>query len=140
MFFFLLPQVALAPSTNLDPDQSLNTHLILKNIGHVPIWNIRFTIELKGTRLYIGELGIGPLQPIATLGAGESVARQFASRSIDTQVQVVAITVHYNWPIPFLLYEPSKTYWFTVEHGTAGYLMAPTYPRPDIPTIIRYRG
>src|ERR1700687_4130763 len=39
-YFLLAPQISVEPTISLDPTQTLSTQLLIKNVGHVPVYNI----------------------------------------------------------------------------------------------------
>ncbi|MEO6780157.1 MAG: hypothetical protein ABI407_03790 [Bradyrhizobium sp.] len=127
LYFWLRPQITVEPSVNLDPSQTLSTQLLIKNVGHVPIYNVRFGFALGGGHVYIGRMTRGDnLKPIALLSAGTAVTRALASESIDVQAPDVILNVTYVWPI--IGKETTVPFHFSIKRGAAGFFLVPDLP------------
>lgn len=128
LYFLLRPQITVEPSVNLDPSQTLSTQLLIKNVGHVPIYNVRFGFALSGGHVYIGRMTVGgpTLRPIALLSAGTAVTRGLAAESIDVQAPDVILNVTYAWPM--VGKETTVPFHFSIKRGAAGFFLVPDLP------------
>jgi hypothetical protein len=125
LYFLLRPQITVEPSVNLDPAQTLSTQLLIKNSGHVPVYNIHFGFALGGGSVSLGSMTFGPktLEPVAALPAGVSVTRELAAESFDVKAPDVILKVSYRWPI--IGKETTESFHFSIKRGTAGFFLVP---------------
>lgn len=131
-YFLLAPQISVEPTVNLDPSQSLSTQLLIKNTGHVPIYNIRLAADLGGAKgpVYMGHLkpSRAMFQPIEVLAAGASVTRAIAAESFNVQAPDIIFKVIYDWPI--IGKEATSQFHFSIKRGAAGFFLVPDLPPP----------
>jgi hypothetical protein len=52
-FYFLLrPQISIEPGANLDPSKPFGTLFLVKNTGHIPIYDVQFTCRFGMGHMY----------------------------------------------------------------------------------------
>lgn len=124
-FYFLMsPKITIDPGINLDPEQPLATQFLVKNIGHVPVYDMTFSCGLgRGSNhMYIGRmtLGGGTISPVPVLEPGASDTKACAIYSSgDSDIPNVEITASYRWPI--IGHKGSISAFFRIVKGRSGF-------------------